>query len=381
MSRWNDLDSGARDDVKEMLRDGVPVTNTDRVTITSDIQLDLDKFERFELYVDPSNGSNSNTGLTADDPLESIEAATYAIPAVGIINFAAPVVDLNLAAGETFQIDTQYFPFAWMPKISINGDAANPPTIEVAGGGSGIQVDYGHVEISDVDFTHQTGANPTRLFKLRYGAQVGLKACSIDGSAITSECVDLLYQSYFNFDGSTSISGPGDGTGVGIKAHSGSHVRADGSLDEWSYALWCDRAATADVIGGSIRNASFALRSEDGAAIKATDGVDFSGSATIGLSRNDAFIKLDPSNTYPGNTTINRDGGDVLAPDQLYYHSGGTITDGGGEPVSTAPQYQAPGDMAVTDGSGWDPDGDGFSEIVTWDGNSWQEIHDYGTAL
>lgn len=49
-------------------------------------------------------------------------------------------------------------------------------------------------------------------------------------------------------------------------------------------------------------------------------------------------------------------------------------------PLSSEPAHNA-GRVALSDGTGWDPDGDGSAELVISDGNSWNEITDLGETL
>lgn len=368
------------------LDDSIPIPGdipetVDSLQFRESVGMDLDKFERFKLYVDP-NGSNSNDGLSADKPLRTLEAATYAIPGLGFTNFSAPVVDIVLTAGATYQLDTTYFPFAWLPKIRLAGDATTPPTIEVAGGGDGIWVDYAHLEFDDVNLAHQTGATPNRLVKARYGAQVGFTGCTLDASAVANEAVDALYNSFVNADSTTTVNGPGKGSKTGFHMHSSSHLRLDGTVDSFRHGVWIDRNATLDGIGTSVTNNSYGIRAEDNAAGKLVNAASLADCASGVWVVDDGFMQVDGDTTLTNvGTVINREGGAAQAPDGLFYSSSGKIYAGGSGTVGTAPTYQEPGDMAVSDGVNWDPDGDGFSELVTWDGSAWQEVHDYGSAI
>jgi len=50
-------------------------------------------------------------------------------------------------------------------------------------------------------------------------------------------------------------------------------------------------------------------------------------------------------------------------------------------PLSAAPSNPSAGQTALADGTNWDPDSDGDAEIVVYNGTSWVEDTDLGTAL
>ena len=62
---------------------------------------------------------------------------------------------------------------------------------------------------------------------------------------------------------------------------------------------------------------------------------------------------------------------------------GGAFSDAdhvGFDPRSSPPTHE-PGRVALSDGNGWDPDGDGTAELVISNGSEWVEIQDLDTAL
>lgn len=338
-----------------------------------------------DLYVDP-NGSDSNNGLSSSEPLQTIQEAFLRVPGVAFQNpepgfEITASVAINLSAGSTFSISTAHLIAPWVPKVTIRGDSSSPPTISVGDAASGLWVERTALTVFDTIIDAQSTATPNRYLKARR-ASITLDNVTLNDSGTNEEAVHCLRQSYLDIPGNTTISGPGKGSGVGIKTHSSTHLRLDGQVSDYAYPLWLDRGSTGDLIGATLTNNSYVIRAEDGSVVKAVKGCDFSSSATIGMSINGAFINLGSGNTYPGNNTVDRRGGAVLAPDGFYYWPNG-ITEGGsgGPALSSAPQYADIADKAVADGSGWDPDGDGTGELVSWDGSSWQEIHDYGTTI
>lgn len=50
-------------------------------------------------------------------------------------------------------------------------------------------------------------------------------------------------------------------------------------------------------------------------------------------------------------------------------------------PQTAAPSTPSAGDVALADGTNWDPDADGNAEKVIYNGTSWVEDVDLGTAL
>jgi len=239
---------------------------------------DIDHFS-YTLYVDPTNGSDTNTGYSESEALATVQKAVDRLPRVNppsVDDFGATIKIQN---GET--VDERitlkgvpyplYFrsfdPAGTNPTWKYTGTISEPST-------GFLDVHDSYIDIDDIDFSDSQGRDRSLTFWFCYaqfGENVNVTSNASNGVIYAGRNTKMA------FDG--TLTGYGDYTG--LFAHTG-YIRLNGTVDNFYQGMKAYRGGVADVgLGATVKNCTYGVRAAQRGIIKVRSST-FTGNTTRG---------------------------------------------------------------------------------------------------